>query len=1074
MGSNHKNTSRNKGTIITTIKIIKIIKRILLSAMCALILLPWASFGSAAERGTKEVRVGWYDTGRDEKIGENTGSHGYYYEYLQALRQYTHWKYSYVRGSWDQCMDMLAKGTIDLLGFVHKSAARERIYGYTELPMALSAGILVTLGEDERLGYGEYSAFNGITVGVYKSNGFNEDFEEYCRRRNVSVTYRTYDSLVELLAALEQKFLDAAVLADEDKDPSLRVIAKFAPQKQYFVTSSKNQKFLEELNEAMFDVNAFVPNLNADLARKYWSTGVGGTPLFTAEEQRFIKDHPTILVMYDAGWQPIEYFSEKTRRYEGVGPALFRLLGERSGIRFAADGDVSTSGETLARLAEREPENQLSTISYDYYWADRHNVRITQPFFTSAIVKVGRNFDAPSPVVAVNQKAYFTYLMRGDLQRCTAMHFDRQAERFDAVLEGRADYTYCTEAQANYYLSLPKYRKLKAQEVPGFEQKVCISISKNSSPALMTILSKCLASISSDEMAEIIRKNADVRYEPTMTDFFYLYPVASVAAAGLMLLFIVIAAAQVKISRLKRIASEKANQAKSQFLSQMSHDMRTPLNSILGMTYLALGVEGLPRRAQSYMKKVSISGKYLLSLINDVLDMSAIESGKLKIVSAPFDFKQLILSLSSVYFSQCQAKKVDFEVRILNCLDERLIGDQLRLNQVLMNLLSNAAKFTDRGHIWLTMEQRSEQKDRAVIRFTVTDTGCGISEEMLSRLFSPFEQESSETALKHGGSGLGLSIVKNLLAMMKGTIQVQSKKGEGTTFVVDLPFERCLDRSLRNEFSVPDVRVLVLDEDAASLNCVTSVFSWIGVRFTRVGAEDEAMAELAAAAEAHDAYKICFIDWSVFQHKGLEVCRRIRSVYSRDVLLIVALAYDLALADSETQAAGADLAIIKPLFQSTIFDLFMSLPGRRLVRESKAAQSCDLSGRRVLLAEDNEMNRIVAAGLLGKAGVVCDTANNGKLALERFLSAKPGTYDAILMDIQMPVMNGYEAAQAIRASDHPEAATIPIVAMTADAFIEDITRALASGMNNHVSKPIELDALLSALDQAIKNRRLMK
>ena len=415
-----------------------------------------AAMPVAAEASGSKIHVGWYDNGTSSvNIPESGGSHGYCYEYLQALSQYTNWEYVYVPGTWEECMERLRTGEIDIMGFVNKTPDREKHYAYPALPMAVLQGLLVTADDDERLGYNDYKAFNNITVGTFRGNSFQSDFDRFCAEHGIRVKYKVFSSIADIPAALRSRAIDAAVVGDEDKTENERIIASFSIQNRYFVTNAKNRKLFEELNSGMKQVNVFCPNMNTDLYHKYFSMNSHGKPLFTAEEQAFIKKHPKIIVMYDAYWPPIEYRDNETKKYKGISPEIFRLLGEKCGIEFIADDDTSTSGETLSRLADSEPENQLTTISYNYHWADLHNVRITQPFFTSGIVKVGRNFNAPRPVVAVNKKAFFTYLMRDDLARTTQVHYGKQLVRFDAVLPGKVDYTNCTAAQARYYLTLP-------------------------------------------------------------------------------------------------------------------------------------------------------------------------------------------------------------------------------------------------------------------------------------------------------------------------------------------------------------------------------------------------------------------------------------------------------------------------------------------------------------------------------------------------------------------------------------------------------------------------------------------
>ncbi len=511
-------------------------------------------------------------------------------------------------------------------------------------------------------------------------------------------------------------------------------------------------------------------------------------------------------------------------------------------------------------------------------------------------------------------------------------------------------------------------------------------------------------------------------------------------------------------------AAEKAGAAKGQFLSRVSHEMRTPLNAIIGFIELAKGASA--EEMTNYLASSAIAAKQLLNVINDVLDMSSIESGKMKVANAPFNFKRMLTSLTNIYGTQCKQKGVNFEIRMKSVTEDWLIGDELRVNQIFMNLLGNAVKFTERGYVFLTVAQTTVGADKAFFRFEISDTGCGMSEGMLGRLFRPFEQESATTAHKYGGSGLGLSIVKNLIGIMGGTIDVKSALGEGTTFRVELPFGRTKIGSGAVMADVTRLRVLAVDDDKTELDYMGRVLSRMNVRFTCVDSGKAALAALEAAEHADDPYTICLVDWRMPELNGEETTRRIRERYGRDVVVIVVSAYDYYQAGEAVKSAGADMFLSKPLFQSSLFDLFMTLTGGRIAAPIDELRAWDFAGKRVLLAEDNVLNQIVAKGYLAKINVVVELAVNGQEAVERFASSSPGYYDAILMDIQMPAMDGLEATQAIRASSHPDAKTVPIIAQTADAFNEDIARALSVGMNAHVAKPIKPDALATALAKA--------
>ena len=515
--------------------------------------------------------------------------------------------------------------------------------------------------------------------------------------------------------------------------------------------------------------------------------------------------------------------------------------------------------------------------------------------------------------------------------------------------------------------------------------------------------------------------------------------------------------------------AQEASAAKGSFMSRMSHEIRTPLNAVIGYLTLANDCLQEPAKVGGYIDKCQSAARHLLSIINDVLDISAIESGKIKIAAEPFDLKEQLSSLSLMFYNQAKAKGVQFDVEIRDMAQERVVGDSLRLNQILMNLLSNALKFTpEGGSVRLVVTQLPQEDARVRCRFEISDTGIGMNKEFMKRIFSPFEQEKMETTRKYGGSGLGLSITHNLVTMMQGSIAVDSEEGKGSTFTVHLVFKTAPQAghaAAPADFS--KLRALIVDDERRSCDSMQALLKRCKVKSDVALSGEEAVRQIVKREGTGYEYDLCLIDWNMPGLDGVETARRIRQCSTRDMPIIIASAYDVNEIRDAATAAGVNRLIAKPLFQSSLFDLLVDTFGK--YEPETAAQTeeqpADFAGMRVMLAEDNEMNREIAVTILRKNGILVDTATNGQEAVDRFTGAPAGTYKVILMDVQMPVMDGYEATRAIRASGHPQAKTIPILAMTANAFTEDVTAALASGMNDHIAKPINYDKLYRLLRQ---------
>ena len=510
-------------------------------------------------------------------------------------------------------------------------------------------------------------------------------------------------------------------------------------------------------------------------------------------------------------------------------------------------------------------------------------------------------------------------------------------------------------------------------------------------------------------------------------------------------------------------SARNANVAKSNFLSHMSHEIRTPMNAIIGMTTIAMSRLDDRARLEDCLGKIAQSSRHLLGLINDVLDMSKIEGGRLSIAHEPFNFRLSLQGIVNLIQPQIQEQGQNFEVSLSEVDEEELNGDAMRLNQILINLLSNAVKFTPRGgSIRLDIRQVHKNRNKVRFRFIIRDTGIGMSEEFISRLYMPFEQATASTASKFGGTGLGMAITQNLVSLLGGMISVKSKEGRGTEFTVELPFGLSGRQTSREVSALDPLKVLVVDDDPGTCEHASLLLGWMGLRARWVLAGKEAVDLILRARECGDDYDVCLIDWQMPDMDGVETARRIRREVGPDTLIIIISAYDWSPIEREAREAGVNAFINKPFFASTLHDTLLSITRHAPAKAEVSVpnrREYDFSGRRILLVEDNEFNREVAKEFLEMTGAAVECAGDGREALEKFTSSEPGHYALILMDVQMPVMSGYEATRAIRASDHAEAETIHILAMTANAFSEDIAAAVAAGMNGHLAKPIDVAAL---------------
>ena len=519
--------------------------------------------------------------------------------------------------------------------------------------------------------------------------------------------------------------------------------------------------------------------------------------------------------------------------------------------------------------------------------------------------------------------------------------------------------------------------------------------------------------------------------------------------------------------------ANRANKAKSTFLSNMSHDIRTPMNAIIGFTALAITHIDRKEQVQEYLKKIMTSGNHLLSLINDVLDMSRIESGKIHLEEQPCSLPDILHELHNIIQADIRAKQLDLYMDAVDIQDEEICCDRLRLNQVLLNLLSNAIKYTGAGGMvsMKVIEKPGAAPGFANYEFHIKDNGIGMNEEFVSHIFEPFERERNSTSSGIQGTGLGMAITKNIVDMMNGTIEVKSKQNVGTEVVVSLTFR--LHSVKKESVAIPELtglRALVVDDDFNTCDSVSCMLQQIGLRAEWTMSGKEAVLRTRQSINRNDHYFVYIIDWLLPDMNGIEVARRIRQETGKTVPIIVLTAYDWADIEEEAREAGVTAFCSKPLFLSELRGCLHSIVKKEQANDEAPDSKEILRSGHILLVEDNELNQEIAVAILEEAGLTAEVAENGQIAVEMLKASQPGYYQLVLMDIQMPVMNGYQAAKEIRKLDNEALATIPIIAMTANAFEEDKQEALRCGMNNHIAKPINIEILLETLDHILMSK----
>lgn len=515
--------------------------------------------------------------------------------------------------------------------------------------------------------------------------------------------------------------------------------------------------------------------------------------------------------------------------------------------------------------------------------------------------------------------------------------------------------------------------------------------------------------------------------------------------------------------------AERTNKFDLSFLSRMSHDIRTPLNAIIGLDSLALSDDTISEKSRDYLVKIGDSAQHLLALINEILDMSRIESGQISLRQEDFNFKAMLESLSAAAADQCRAKGLSYECNLLSPVDDYYCGDEARLNEVLGHLLDNAVKFTDPpGNVTLSVSSTAVFNDQTTLVFRIRDTGVGIEKERLDRLFDTFSRDSAtESAqVRHG---LGLAITRNLVELMDGSISVESEKGEGSEFTVTLTLKKCPQRAAEDEtpIDINDLYVLVVDDNLNSARYTKSVLDRVGIRSDICTSGPDAIHMIDLQHGRNQPYQLVLMDCNMPDMDGLEATERIKAKYGSEITVVILTSYSWDDIAEEAKRVGVDSFLLKPLFPANVTEEFVRIARRNHITKVREQGRAELTGRKILLAEDMAINAEILMDILSMEDIGADHAENGAEAVEMFRNSAPGFYSAILMDVRMPVMDGLAATAAIRALNRDDAGTIPIIALTANAFDEDVKRSLQAGMNAHLCKPVDIAQLFQVMGELI-------
>ncbi len=948
----------------------------------------------------------------------------------------------------------------------------------------------------------ENSQTKNVRIGYYDENpAFQSGSNDTDRKSGYAYDYLQGVSAVanwkyDYLYGTKQEMLDALTKGDIDMIAGLTEAEAYAnglpisekdmgleDETVYFAVSPYRPDILADLNAAQERILTTSPRFTIELLQKYYSHEIADQSL-TANQKAYLQSKQLLKVGFVKNNLPISGASS-----DGEPLGVTRVLIED--MREFISIDIQTAPyDTVEDMLAALQEGQID-IAFPVYsdlWVSEVNHLIqTHEVVTERAVVVYKNAYRETLVDSIGicedglQQRVF---VEANYPNAKITSYKTRQEAFEALARGEVECVMGASSVLTRFLTdhdeFENFNTAFLDTTQAFTMAV-----KQSDGMLAGILNKLVNQLEESSITAALVQYASAEGTYSIMGFIRHN---AVMVISILALFFVILLAVFYIYRKKtrahnreqernRIALEEAlkaanaaNAAKSTFLSSMSHDIRTPMNGIIGMTSIAMANIDDKEKALDSLRKVSISSKHLLALINDILDMSKIESGEISLNEEVVDLPQLMNELVTVSKPQADAKHQEFNVRVQGLAHEKVIGDSLRIQQVFMNLVGNAVKYTpEDGTIDITLaEVPSVDPKRICLKFTVQDNGIGMSEEFLPHLFEPFSREEAKSSATGGqqGTGLGMAIVRNTIRLMEGDIDVESQLGKGSKFTVTLFLKACDSDDLALGH-MHGTRILIVDDDEAVCESAVQLLEEMGMHGEYVLSGQEAIDRLIKNQTEDDQITAAFIDWKMPDMDGVATTTLIRQKVSADMPLIIISAYDWSDIEEEALSAGANGFIAKPLFRSRIVNLFLELqhasdPDSDISLE-EIADDAHFAGKRALMAEDNDLNAEIAIEILGMTGLQIDRAENGQLGVEAFESHEPGYYDCILMDIQMPVMNGYEATKRIRSLDREDAKSIPIFAMTADAFNDDKQEALEVGMNEHFAKPLDFESVIKVM-----------
>lgn len=1021
------------------------------------------------------------DSGYIEKNSLTTYS-GYLVDYLNKLGEYNNLHFRYILTEDNvSALKLVEKGLADISALQYKNSDLESRFNFSNLQITLLKTQLYTLASNTKYYFDDFENFNSMKIGIRKDLNTLEALNNYAKKGNFTYVLSYYNTEKELQQALVNKEVDA-IATDYNifTDTTLKIIATITNKPTYII-SKKDNNIMEIINNSINWLYQYNSNIFQYLTEKHLQNQKTYTE-FTREELEYINNSPIISV----GFLPDSYiqshYDYSTKEFIGILADYMKEIEEKSKLKFKfitipygikaqealSQGLCDITPHLSRNEATLNDEDIISSINY-----------INMRQLIAIRKKDNFNIDDIKTISCpANYQGLLNYISnefpKWEIIKTNANNI------LDPLLAGVVDVAIGNEYELKYLMQKPKYSSLVLTESYLIDILLAIGMRSDTDPLLLSIINKSIENISGNTLDYIKLKGLLTNYKYTIFDSYYtnsiFFNLLIIFLLSIIISLLLFTHYQKKTNEkikqnelelnISNKKYEKANKAKSDFLASMSHDLRTPMNAIIGLTELSKNNITNKKDLELYINKIDLSSKYLLGLINDILDISAIDDGKLQISNDSLNIKELTHELIDLYNVNSQQSKIEFKAYIENIEYEYLFGDYFRLKQIISNLLSNAFKFTPKnGKVTLEISEEKVDLNNILLNIKVTDTGIGIPKEVQNQIFNKFTQADSGTLRKYGGSGLGLSIVKNLIYLMNGNIKLESEISKGSIFDITIPLVIDFNSRQSNinlEYE-SNLYALIIDSDLKTSKQISNLLNTINIKNRYCFDEKEA---LDIIRKNCDGYNIFIIDSSL-ESNNLKIIKSIHKLSKNINKKIILSGYDITYLKNTQKTSQINYYLQKPIFLSSlIFIIEKIIKNKELDNiEDIIIHNQKLINLKVLLCEDNQINQLVGKKILESFGCSVTIASNGQIGYETFILKGDNGFDVILMDVRMPVMDGYETTRLIRNSDTKTGKTIPIYAMTANVMKEDIETSSLVGMNGHIAKPIETKKLYYILEK---------